>query len=157
MKKIVLATLIIGTFILFSLLYNYTNALALLSTRSTDPSLSTFSPPPSVVPTASGATGTPNPAALYKDGTYTGSIADAQWGNVQVQVVIQSGKMANITFLQYPNERSRSVFINSYADPRLISEAIQAQNSTVDAVTGATDSSDAFMQSLSDALSQAQA
>ena len=47
--------------------------------------------------------------------------------------------------------------INSYADPQLISEAIQAQSATVDIVTGATDSSEAFMQSLSDALSQAKA
>lgn len=47
--------------------------------------------------------------------------------------------------------------INSYADPQLISEAIQAQSATVDVVTGATGSSEAFIQSLSDALSQAKA
>lgn len=155
MKKITLAALIIGTFIIFSLLYNYTNALALIPKSSADPNTSTFSPPSSVVPTASGPSGTPN--ALYKDGTYTGMVADAQWGNVQVQVVIQHGKMAEVSFLQYPNERERSVEINNFADPRLISEAIQTQTATVDAVTGATDSSEAFTQSLLDALSQAQA
>ncbi len=64
--------------------------------------------------------------------------------------------MANITFLQYPNDRNRSVEINNYADPQLIQEAIQAQSAQVDIITGATDSSEAFMQSLSDALSQAQ-
>lgn len=84
-------------------------------------------------------------------------VADAQWGNVQVQVVIQHGKMTSVSFLQYPNERNRSVEINGYADPQLTSEAIQAQSATVDSVSGATDSSEAFMQSLTDALSQAQA
>ena len=84
-------------------------------------------------------------------------MADAQWGVVQVQVVIQNGKIINVQFLQYPNERNRSVEINSYADPILVNEAIQAQSAQVDIVSGATDSSDAFMQSLSNALSQAQA
>ena len=161
MKKFTLAVIIIGTFILFSLLYNHTNTLALLPNSSADPGGSASPSPTSAVPAASGTAGPPNATstanALYKDGTYTGSIADAQWGNIQVQVVIQKGRITNISFLQYPNERDRSVMINSYADPQLISEAIQAQSATVDIVTGATDSSEAFMQSLSDALSQAKA
>jgi uncharacterized protein with FMN-binding domain len=49
------------------------------------------------------------------------------------------------------------VRINEEADPQLISEAIQAQSANVDIVTGATDTSEAFIQSLTDALSQAQA
>ena len=156
MKKFTLAVVIIGAFILFSLLYNHSNILALPQNSLTDPGSSSASS----VPTAAGTAGPPNststPNAHYKDGTYTGSVADAQWGNVQVQVVIQNGKMTNVTFLQYPNERSRSMMINSQADPELISEAISAQSANVDVVTGATDSSDAFMQSLSNALSQAQ-
>jgi uncharacterized protein with FMN-binding domain len=83
-------------------------------------------------------------------------VADAQWGVVQVQVVIQNGKIINVQFLQYPNERNRSVEINSYADPILVNEAIQAQSAKVDIVSGATDTSQAFIQSLSNALSQAQ-
>jgi uncharacterized protein with FMN-binding domain len=47
--------------------------------------------------------------------------------------------------------------INDYADPQLTSEAIAAQSANVDAITGATDTSQAFIQSLSDALSQAKA
>jgi uncharacterized protein with FMN-binding domain len=158
MKKFTLAILIIGTFIVFSLLYNHTNTFALLPNNSLASESS-----PSTVPSTpvSGASGTPNatstPGSLYKDGTYTGSVADAQWGYVQVKAVITDGKITDVSFLQYPNERDRSVYINGYADPQLTSEAIQAQNSTVDIVTGATDSSEAFMQSLSDALSQAQA
>lgn len=158
MKKFTLAVLIIGTFIVFSLLYNHTNTLALVPNTSSgsEASPSTASSTP-----VAGASGTPNaistPSSLYKDGTYTGSVADAQWGYVQVKAVIQHGKITDVSFLQYPNERDRSIYINSYADPQLVSEAIQAQSTTVDAVTGATDSSEAFMQSLSDALSQAQA
>lgn len=86
-----------------------------------------------------------------------GSVADAQWGYIQVKAIIQSGKITDVQFLQYPNERNRSVMINSYADPQLTSEAVQAQSANVDIVTGATDTSEAFIQSLSDALSQAKA
>ena len=58
-------------------------------------------------------------------------------------------------FLEYPNHRDRSVEINNYAMPQLTSEAISAQSAQVDVISGATDTSEAFMQSLGDALSQA--
>lgn len=161
MKKFLLATLIIGTFVLFSLLYHRTGALAILPSSSTDSSSSSSPSSSGLVPSASGATDTPGatgaPTGLYKDGAYTGSVADAQWGYIQVKVIIQKGAIRDVQFLQYPNERERSVLINDYADPQLTSEAIQAQSAQVDLVTGATDTSEAFIQSLSDALSQAQA
>lgn len=97
------------------------------------------------------------PGGHFKNGSYTGTVADAQWGYVQVKAVISGGKITNVQFLQYPNDRSRSVYINSIADPELTSEAVQAQSAQVDIITGATDSSYAFIQSLSDALSHAQA
>lgn len=156
MKKFTLAVVIIGAFILFSLLYNHNNTLALPQNTLNNAGLSSTNTTAST-PGASDPPNTPGTSNThYKDGTYTGSVADAQWGDVQVQVVIQNGKMTNVTFLQYPNERERSIMINSQADPELISEAISAQSATVDVVTGATDSSEAFMQSLASALSQAQ-
>jgi hypothetical protein len=57
---------------------------------------------------------------------------------------------------QYPNDRNRSIEINQYADPLLTTEAIQAQSGQVDIISGATDTSEAFIQSLSAALTQAQ-
>jgi uncharacterized protein with FMN-binding domain len=39
--------------------------------------------------------------------------------------------------------------------PQLVEEAVQAQQADVDIVSGATDTSEAFIQSLADALSQA--
>jgi uncharacterized protein with FMN-binding domain len=60
-----------------------------------------------------------------------------------------------VQFLQFPNHRNRSQEINSQAMPILTQEAIQAQQAQVDVVTGATDTSGAFIESLSAALSQA--
>ena len=45
--------------------------------------------------------------------------------------------------------------INSRAMPILISEAIQSQDANVDTVSGASDTSAAFRQSLTTALNQA--
>ncbi|HZO75035.1 MAG TPA: FMN-binding protein [Ktedonobacteraceae bacterium] len=156
MKKIIVSIVVIGTFVIYSFIHHsgFTAVLPDTAVGSRSSSGSTTSPSDTSGATATpGATGTTG--ALYKDGSYTGSVADAQWGVVQVQATIKGGKITDVQWLQYPNDRSRSVYINSYADPQLTSEAIQAQNANVDTVTGATDSSDAFMQSLSDALSQA--
>ena len=91
----------------------------------------------------------------YKDGSYTGSVANAFYGNVQVKAVISQGKLTDVQFLQYPNDRARSIMISSIATPQLKQEAIVAQSANVDIVSGATDTSLAFVQSLSTALSSA--
>ena len=96
------------------------------------------------------------PGSQYKDGTYTGAVADAFYGNVQVQVTIANGQITNIQFPQWPNDRSRSVRINQQALPMLTQEAIQAQSANIDVISGATDTSYAFAQSLQSALGQAQ-
>ena len=158
MKKFMVAVLIIGAFILYSLLYGHANVVAVLPNNSTNSSSSGRSSSTSVVPATPGTTSTPGtPGSLYKDGSYTGSVTDAQWGYIQVKAIISNGKITDVQFLQYPNERNRSIMINNYADPQLTSEAITAQSANVDIVTGATDTSQAFIQSLSDALSQAKA
>lgn len=102
---------------------------------------------PTVLPTET--------TGLYKNGTYDGSIEDAYYGNIQVQVTISGGKLTDVVFLQYPNDNHTSISINSQAMPILRSEAIQAQNAQVDGVSGASDTSAAFIKSLSSALQKA--
>lgn len=97
-----------------------------------------------------------NPNVSYKNGTYTGSVADAYYGNVQIQTTVSAGKITDVTFLQYPSDRSTSRSINSQAMPYLKQEAIAAQSGQVNIISGATDTSNAFVQSLTSALSQAQ-
>ncbi len=108
----------------------------------------TVNPTPIVVPKKTGQ---------YVDGTYTGSVADAYYGNVQVEVTVSGGKISDVKFLDYPQDRNTSIRINSYAIPNLIAEAISAQSANVNRVSGASDTSAAFKQSLADALSQAKA
>ena len=97
------------------------------------------------------------PAGQYVDGTYSGSRADSYYGVVQVQAIIQNGKLTDVKFLSYPNDRRTSEEINSQALPYLKQEALQAQSAQVDAVSGASDTSTAFQESLGVALQQAKA
>ena len=95
------------------------------------------------------------PKGQYRDGSYTGASVDAYYGNIQVKVVVSGGKISDVQFLDYPQDRSNSVRINTYAMPLLKSEAIKAQSANVDGVSGASFSSAAFKKSLASALSQA--
>lgn len=142
-KKLIVSVVIIGVFAFYSLMRGHSTTTALPLGASANVTSSTHA--------------TSTPRARYKDGTYTGAAADAQWGVVQVRAIIQKGKLTNVQFVQFPDKRERSVTVNKHATPLLASEAIQAQSAQVDVVTGATDTSDAFMQSLADALSQAHA
>jgi uncharacterized protein with FMN-binding domain len=119
-------------------------------TPATLPTTQSTATPQSITPTA-----TPQPSSQYKDGTYIGSVADAFYGNIQVQITITGGKITTVQFLQYPNDNETSRAINQQADPMLSQEAIKMQQATVDVVSGATQSSQAFIQSMQSALSQA--
>lgn len=110
-------------------------------------------PPPASVPVA---TSTPQQAkGQYRDGSFTGSVEDAYYGLIQVKAVISGGRLSDVQFLQYPNDNGTSISINTQSMPILRDEAIQAQSANVDIVSGASDSSPAFVRSLTNALSQA--
>lgn len=111
-------------------------------------------PAVAVVPVAANAQ--PGGGGRFKDGSYQGSVADAYYGNVQVQADVKNGQLVSVRILQYPNDRNTSRYINSQALPMLKQEAIQAQTAQVDFISGATLTSNAFVQSLSSALDQAQ-
>lgn len=140
MKKLLLIAFVIGSYVLYGLHQRQAGAVAV-------------APPPVMLPTTSAA----GAVAVYKDGQYTGPAVDAYYGYIQVKVTIQGGKIANVEFLQYPHDRMTSMHINSQAMPYLKQEAIQAQSANVDGVSGATDTSQAFIQSLTSALKDAQA
>jgi uncharacterized protein with FMN-binding domain len=68
-------------------------------------------------------------------------------------VTVKDGKISAVDVPVIPQD-GRSQFINSRAVPILVQEAVQANSAQVDVVSGATDSSYAFVQSLSAALQQ---
>ncbi len=91
----------------------------------------------------------------YANGTYTGPVTNAYYGTMQIQAIVRGGKLSAIRVLRYPDTHGASISINSQALPMLRDEVIAAQSANVDVISGATLSSDAFIRSLSGALSKA--
>lgn len=87
--------------------------------------------------------------------TYDGDTAQTRWGPVQVRITVQGGKITNAEAIVYPNGNGRDAEINSYALPVLNQETVQAQSANIDMVSGATVTSDGYLQSLQSAIDQA--
>jgi uncharacterized protein with FMN-binding domain len=87
--------------------------------------------------------------------TYNGSAADTRWGTVQVQITVQGGKITSASTLQVPDGNGRDAEINSYAVPILDQEVVAAQSAQIDTVSGATVTSDGYLQSLQAAIDAA--
>jgi uncharacterized protein with FMN-binding domain len=102
-----------------------------------------------------------NPAPVrhgaFTDGTYTGPVINVFYGLMQIQAVVQNGRLASINIVQYPNDRRTSVRINRVALPMLRDEVVTAQSANVNIISGATLSSVGFIRSLDGALRQAKA
>ena len=99
---------------------------------------------------------------------FTGSLASVQqWGSLQVTIVVRktttitgtkkkvTRKLTAVSVPAYPNHTDRSIYINQTALPILKAEALRAQSANINMVSGATDSSDAFAQSLQSAILKA--
>ncbi|HVU59990.1 MAG TPA: FMN-binding protein [Candidatus Saccharimonadales bacterium] len=151
-KKIALALAVIVAFIGYSYHSRHDGSESAVVTPPSPTQQAAMQP----ATTTPGTTPNAPTTAAYKDGTYTGPVTDAFYGNVQVQVTVSGGKITAVQFLQHPNDNPTSRAINAQADPYLVQEAIQAQSAQVDTITGATDTSLAFVQSLTAALTHAQ-
>ena len=100
-----------------------------------------------------GSTSTPTtsvPAGGYKDGTYQGS-GTGFGGTITVQVTISGGEIAAIDILSASGETG-SYFASAKG---VISKMISGQTPNVDAVSGATYSSNGIIQAVQNALSKA--
>jgi uncharacterized protein with FMN-binding domain len=91
----------------------------------------------------------------YKDGQYTSKVADAFYGPLQIEVIISNGRIFDVKFLQFPNDRPTSVEISNNSLPILKTEAIHSQSSEVEIVSGATQTSEAFQIAMREVLAKA--
>ena len=113
---------------------------------------------------------TPKKKVVTVKKTVSGSQAQAdRWGYVQVTLIVKKtttvvGKKTTVTRKitavhtpVYPDHTDRSVFINQQALPMLEQEVLAAQfTGSINMISGASDTSDAFIQSLQSALTRAQ-
>ena len=101
-----------------------------------------------------GTTGTTG-ASAKAVGTYAGSVVQTRFGSVQVQITVQAGKITDVTALQLTDAERKSVQISNRAAPLLRDEVLQSQSADVQTISGATVTSDAYLNSLQAALDAA--
>ncbi|MFK4147874.1 FMN-binding protein [Streptomyces sp. NPDC004065] len=104
---------------------------------------------------AQGPGGSSSGGKARVSGTYTGETAQTRWGPVQVRITVEKGRITDVTAVAYPTGNPRDQEINGYAVPRLRGEALTAQSAGIDAVSGATYTSDGYKRSLQSALDSA--
>src|SRR6266704_1618185 len=117
---------------------------------------------------ATAATLTTTSKKIVVSKRFTGSVASVdRWGSLQVTIVVRktttitgtkkkvTRKITAVSVPVYPNHTDRSIYINQTALPILKSEALRAQSANINMVSGATDSSQAFAESLQSAILKA--
>ncbi|MFF8944025.1 FMN-binding protein [Streptomyces sp. NPDC014864] len=85
------------------------------------------------------------------DGTVTGTVAQTQYGPVQVRLTVSGGKITKAEAVQAP-KGGLSSQKTELAVPRLNQETVAAQSARIDAVSGATYTSGGYKKSLQSAL-----
>ncbi|NUO61030.1 MAG: FMN-binding protein [Hamadaea sp.] len=87
--------------------------------------------------------------------TYDGSVAQTRWGPVQVRITVANGRITDVEAVEYPTENHRDQEINQYALPILHDSVISRQSAKIDTVSGATVTSEGYIESLQAALDAA--
>jgi uncharacterized protein with FMN-binding domain len=82
----------------------------------------------------------------------TGQVANTVYGPVQVQLIVRNSKIIKVVVLQQPTNTIHDIQIGQFAFPELISETLNAQSAKIDAVSGASYTSQGYIQSLQSAL-----
>jgi uncharacterized protein with FMN-binding domain len=116
------------------------------------------------IPVADATAATTSVVTVTKRVTGPQAQAD-RWGYIQVTLVVKKTtttvgtkrtvkrKITGVTVPVYPNHTDRSVYINQQALPWLKQETLVAQfKGNIQLISGATNTSDAFVQSLQAAL-----
>ena len=132
------------------------------ATPSSKPSASAGGKP-RATPTAGGATSkaapAPAPAPAPKpaptSGRVDGALVSTQYGQVQVRVRFTGKRITSVTALHLTDSSGTSVMISQRAAPILRSEAMTKQSAQIDMVSGATYTSEGYIQSLQSAIDAA--
>jgi len=157
MRRVVLVALVVISDVGLLAAYHSStegNWPASLSGGSSGPGLG-FRPTQGPLPPGWTAFGLRGGGVADGKGSFTGRAVPTHWGDVQVQITVRDGKIVTVNALQFPFILRRGQEINSYAIPTLDREALARQSADIDAVSGATVTSDGYVSSLQSAIDAA--
>jgi uncharacterized protein with FMN-binding domain len=107
---------------------------------------------PAAIATATGTPTATGKRTASASATATGDAVPTQYGDAQVRVTVNNGKIVKVEALQLQGDDPRSLQISSSAEPILRQEVLSGQTADVDAVSGATFTSASYTRSVQSAL-----
>ncbi|WP_020520869.1 FMN-binding protein [Catelliglobosispora koreensis] len=111
------------------------------------------SPPPAIVATAPAPT--TSQGTTLDNGTFDGTLVQTTQGPVQVRITVANGRIVDVNAIVFPNDSVRHQQVSSYALPSLREAVLNAQSAEIDTVSGATDTSFGYLESLQAAIDAA--
>jgi uncharacterized protein with FMN-binding domain len=167
-KKIVLWFM--STLTVVTLLFGYHTSTSTSSAAAANAESSVVAPVSSgataaaSTPSASSSTASPSTASSSSSSssgsstattsTVTGDAASTKYGPVQVEITVADGTITDVSVIDYPSNNGKDRQINARALPTLVQETLDAQSADIDMVSGATYTSDGYVESLQSALDQ---
>ncbi len=128
-----------------------TAAPAAAATQNTAPTKSaTTSATKKATPTK---TPTAAPATTAATGVFTGDVVNVRYGNVQVKITVENGKITDAQAVQAPSGRNDRW--TRMAVPILREQTLQAQSANINGASGASFTSYGWYTSLASALAKA--
>lgn len=128
-----------------------TAAPAAAATQSATPTKSaTASATKKATPTQTPAAA---PATTAATGVFTGDIVNVRYGNVQVKITVENGKITDAQAVQAPSGRNDRW--TQMAVPILRQQTLQAQSANINGASGASFTSYGWYTSLASALKKA--
>ncbi len=152
MRRVILA--IAATAVGLVLLLTFKTSTQSTASGST-PAAALGSPTPGRTGSASSAGASGGAGAGGPAGTVTGAAWPTIYGPVQVQITVSGGRITAVKATEYPTGTPRDAQINAYAIPALNAETLKAGSAHIDAVSGATYTSQGYVGSLQSALDKA--
>jgi uncharacterized protein with FMN-binding domain len=92
------------------------------------------------------------PPPHYRAGTRTGARVHTDYGYVRVRVTTAHGRIVHVVALELPRMNPVDTQLSKPAARTLAHEVVRAQTADVDAVSGATYTSEGYLTSLQSAL-----
>jgi uncharacterized protein with FMN-binding domain len=122
------------------------------STTSSSSSSTSTTPSSSAAGSSSGSSAKSSSAATK---SVTGDAVSTFYGPVRLKVTVSGGKITDVRPVELPSNDPKSLEINAYAAPLLRQSALSKQSANIDAVSGATYTSQGYQAALQSALDKA--
>jgi uncharacterized protein with FMN-binding domain len=116
--------------------------------RTPEPGASSKAPAKKPAKPKTGGTKAAAPPVAPRSNKVVGPRVENPYGAVQVVIELAGNRITDVRTLEMPDSEARSEQVSSLAEPQLREEALREQGASLDTVSGATETSESYQESL---------